>query len=173
MDDWAWEILGVWSGYRVTLPVGPLFCVIEGNSRGRAWATTAVRAELRRLVVASGVRRRFAPHQYADPIVKPTPGEGVLAVWVDRGVGVGITRSRSRSRLPLDVGLRGPMRTNAASARPIDGPSGEGAATHAVYCVAGAQSDVMPGSADGLCCFASAAQRALEMKRDYADVSDR
>ncbi|MGZ6576535.1 MAG: tyrosine-type recombinase/integrase, partial [Solirubrobacteraceae bacterium] len=42
LDDWAWEILGVWSGYRVTLPVGPLFCVIEGNTRGRAWATTAV-----------------------------------------------------------------------------------------------------------------------------------
>jgi hypothetical protein len=65
------------------------------------------------------------------------------------------------------------MRTNAASVRPIDGPSGEGAATHAVCCVAGAQPDVKPVSADGLCCLASAAQRALEMERDYAEVSDR
>ncbi len=65
------------------------------------------------------------------------------------------------------------MRTNSASVRPIDGPGGEGAATHAVYCVAGAQPDVKPVSADGLCCLASAVQRALGMERDYADVSDR
>jgi hypothetical protein len=65
------------------------------------------------------------------------------------------------------------MRTDAGSVRAIDGPSGEGAATHAVYCVAGARPDVKPVSADDLCCLASAAQRALEMERDYADVSDR
>lgn len=65
------------------------------------------------------------------------------------------------------------MRTNAASVGPIGGPSGEGAATHAVYYGAGVQPDVKPVSADGLCCLASASHRALEIERDYADVSDR
>ena len=65
------------------------------------------------------------------------------------------------------------MRTNAATVRPIERPSGEGAATPAVYFVAGAQPDVKPDLADSGCCFASAAPRALEMERNYADVSDR
>lgn len=94
MDDWAWEILGVWSGHRVTLPVGPLFCVIEGNTRGRAWATTAVRAELRRLVVASGVRRRFAPHQLRHAHAVEMAREGVPLPVIQRQLGhsnLGIT----------------------------------------------------------------------------------
>ena len=41
------------------------------------------------------------------------------------------------------------------------------------YCFAGAQPDVQAVAADGLCCLASAAQRALEMEQEYADVSDR
>jgi hypothetical protein len=65
------------------------------------------------------------------------------------------------------------MRTNAPLFRPIDGPSGDGAATRAVYCVASARRDVKPVSADGLCCLASAAQRVLETERAYADVSHR
>jgi hypothetical protein len=39
---------------------------------------------------------------------------------------------------------------NAASVRPIDGPSVEAAATHAVHGLAGAQPDVKPVSADRL-----------------------
>jgi integrase len=30
MDDWAWEQLGPWLQVRVELPVGPLFCVVNG-----------------------------------------------------------------------------------------------------------------------------------------------
>ena len=94
MDDWAWEILGVWSGYRVTLPVGPLFCVIEGNTRGRAWANTAVRAELRRLAAAAGVRRRFAPHQLRHAHAVEMAREGVPLPVIQRHLGhsnLGIT----------------------------------------------------------------------------------
>jgi site-specific recombinase XerD len=61
MDPWAGR----------SWPTGPRtarscrrdrFCVIDGPTRGRAWCATAVRAELRHLAVAAGVRRRFAPH---------------------------------------------------------------------------------------------------------------
>jgi integrase len=35
MDDWAWEQLQPWLTARLQLPVGPLFCVITGPTRGR------------------------------------------------------------------------------------------------------------------------------------------
>src|SRR5687768_3090572 len=38
MDDWAWEQLEPWLQARVALPVGPLFCVVTGATRGRPWA---------------------------------------------------------------------------------------------------------------------------------------
>ncbi len=64
MDSWAWsDHLAPWLARRIDLPVGPLFCVIDGPTRGRPWSATAVRDELRRYALAAGVRRRFAPHQ--------------------------------------------------------------------------------------------------------------
>jgi site-specific recombinase XerD len=63
MDDWALEQLEPWLKARVALPVGPLFCVVTGATRGRPWAAAAARSELRRVAREAGVRRRFAPHQ--------------------------------------------------------------------------------------------------------------
>ena len=72
MDAWAWSAIQPWAADRADLPVGALFCVIDGPTRGRAWSATAARVELRRLALKAGVRRRFAPHQYADIFVMPT-----------------------------------------------------------------------------------------------------
>jgi integrase len=36
MDDWAWEQLEPWLQVRVELPVGPLFCVVNGPTRATA-----------------------------------------------------------------------------------------------------------------------------------------
>jgi hypothetical protein len=63
MDDWAFDQLQPWLTARQTMPVGPLFCVINGHTRGRAWSATAARAALRRRAAHAGVRRRFVPHQ--------------------------------------------------------------------------------------------------------------
>jgi site-specific recombinase XerC len=65
MDEWGWEQLRPWLNARGELPVGPLFCIIDGPTRGRPWSAAAVRAEFRRLAARAGVRRRFAPHQLA------------------------------------------------------------------------------------------------------------
>jgi integrase len=43
MDDWAWEQLAPWLKARVALPVGPLFCVVTGPTRGRPWSAAAAR----------------------------------------------------------------------------------------------------------------------------------
>jgi integrase/recombinase XerD len=62
MDQWGWEQLRRWLAARHELPAGPLFCIIDGPTRGRPWASAGVRRELRRLATQAGVRRRFAPH---------------------------------------------------------------------------------------------------------------
>ena len=62
IDAWAIDQLSGWMAERVELPGGPLVCVIDGPTRGRAWSAAAVRAELRRVAAEAGVRRRFAPH---------------------------------------------------------------------------------------------------------------
>jgi site-specific recombinase XerC len=54
MDVWGWEQLRPWLTARVALPVGPMFCVIDGPTRGRPWSSAAVRSELRRLAAQAG-----------------------------------------------------------------------------------------------------------------------
>jgi site-specific recombinase XerC len=62
MDRWAWEQLDPWLELRRTLPVGALFCVLRGPTRGRPCSPAGIRAQLHRTALAAGVRRRFAPH---------------------------------------------------------------------------------------------------------------
>jgi site-specific recombinase XerD len=69
------------------LPPGPLFCVIDGRTRGRRWAATAARCELRQLAVAAGVRRRFAPHQLRHAHPSSLACEGVAVNIIQRQLG--------------------------------------------------------------------------------------
>ena len=41
MDAWGWEQLEPWLDMRRELPIGPLFCVINGTTRGRPWSPGA------------------------------------------------------------------------------------------------------------------------------------
>jgi integrase len=59
MDAWAWSALAPWIANRTELPVGPLFCVIDGPTRGRAWSASQVRVECAGWHTTL-VRRRFA-----------------------------------------------------------------------------------------------------------------
>jgi site-specific recombinase XerD len=94
MDAWGWDELQPWLELRVELPVGPLFCVLIGRTRGRQWSSAAARAELRRTAMAAGVRRRFAPHQLRHAHAVEMAREGVPLVVVQRQLGhsnLGIT----------------------------------------------------------------------------------
>jgi site-specific recombinase XerD len=77
MDEWGWEQLQLWLTVRAELPVGPLFCVIDGPTRGRPWCATAVRSEFRLVAARAGVRRRFAPHQLRHAHALELAREGV------------------------------------------------------------------------------------------------
>ena len=53
MDAWGWEQLEPWRHVRCKLPIGSLFCVINGTTRGRHWSPAAAPAELRRIAAAA------------------------------------------------------------------------------------------------------------------------
>jgi site-specific recombinase XerD len=87
MDAWGWEQLSPWLAARVELPVGPLFCIIDGPTRGRPWSSAAVRSGLRRLAAQAGVRRRFAPHQLRHAHAIELAREGVPLNIIQRQLG--------------------------------------------------------------------------------------
>ncbi len=88
------EQLAPWLEVRLDLPVGPLFCVVNGLTRGMRWSSAAARAELRRAAADAGVRRRFVPHQLRHAHAVEMAHEGVPLVVIERQLGhsnLGIT----------------------------------------------------------------------------------
>ena len=63
MDDWGWQEREPWLIARVALPIGPLFCVINGRARGRPWTN-------QRCTRRAATRRR--PGGRA-PTLRPSP----------------------------------------------------------------------------------------------------
>lgn len=94
MDRWAWDQLTPWLELRTSLPVGMLLCVIHGPTRGRPWAASSAREELRAVAAHAGVRRRFAPHQLRHAHAVEMAREGVPLMVIQRQLGhtdLGIT----------------------------------------------------------------------------------
>ena len=87
MDAWAWTAIEPWLTDRLVLPVGPLFCVIDGPTRGRARSASAARVELRHLALKAGVRRRFAPHPLRHAHAVELMHEGVPLPLIQRQLG--------------------------------------------------------------------------------------
>jgi site-specific recombinase XerD len=94
MDRWAWEQLDPWLAIRSTLPVGALFCVLRGPTRGRPCSPAGVRVPLHHAAIQAGVRRRFAPHQLRHAHAVEMSREGVPLLVIQRQLGhadLGIT----------------------------------------------------------------------------------
>jgi site-specific recombinase XerD len=87
MDAWGWAALEPWLSERSTLPVGPLFCVIAGPTRGHAWSASAARLELHRTAMHAGVRRRVAPHQLRHAHAVEPLHEGIPLPLIQRQLG--------------------------------------------------------------------------------------
>ncbi|MFL5836603.1 MAG: tyrosine-type recombinase/integrase [Solirubrobacteraceae bacterium] len=125
MDAWGFEQLRPWAEARTELPVGPLFCVIDGPTRGHAWAPAGVRVEFRRLAAAVGVRRRFAPHQLRHAHALELAREGVPLNIIQRQLGHANLGTTSIYLQGIDTeeiiatvhGRRGPMMSASAGLR--------------------------------------------------------
>jgi integrase len=87
MDDWGFQQLRPWLTRRLEMPVGTLFCVIDGQTRGRPWAPAAARNHLRRIATKAGGRRRFAPHQLRHAHAVETAHERVPLNVIQRQLG--------------------------------------------------------------------------------------
>jgi site-specific recombinase XerD len=87
MDRWGWRQLDPWLKLRATLPVGALFCVLRGPTRGRPWASAGVRSQLHLVAGGAGVRRRFAPHQLRHAHAVEMSREGVPLLVIQRQLG--------------------------------------------------------------------------------------
>jgi site-specific recombinase XerD len=87
MDERGWEQLQPWRTVRAELPVGPLFCIIDGPTCGRPWSGASVRGEFRRLAAEAGVKRRFAPHQLRHAHALELAREGVPLNIIQRQLG--------------------------------------------------------------------------------------
>ena len=87
MDRWAWQQLDPWLQLRATLPVGALFCVLRGPTRGHPWAPAGVRSQLHYAAARAGIRRRFAPHQLRHAHAVEMSREGVPLLVIQRQLG--------------------------------------------------------------------------------------
>ena len=87
MDRWGWDQLEPWLELRATLPVGALFCVLRGPTRGRPCAPAGIRGQLHRVALAAGVRRRFAPHQLRHAHAVEMSREGISLLVIQRQLG--------------------------------------------------------------------------------------
>ena len=87
MDRWAWEQLDPWLALRAGLPVGALFCVLRGPTRGRPCSPAGIRTR--------AAKRRCGGRRQATVRTAPAP-------------------PRPRSR---DVTRRGPAGHHVAATR--------------------------------------------------------
>jgi site-specific recombinase XerD len=102
MDRWAWEQLSPWLAIRARLPVGPLFCVLRGPTRGRPCSPAGVRVQLHHAAALAGVRRRFAPHQLRHAHAVEMSREGVPLLIIQRQLGHADLRITSTYLLGID-----------------------------------------------------------------------
>jgi integrase len=148
MDGWAWsDHLAPWLAARVELPVGALFCVIDGPTRGRPWSATAARGELRRYALAAGVRRRFAPHQLRHAHAVELAREGVPLPVIQRQLGHSYVSTTSV--YPQGIDVRGDARGVQIAGDPAGGvTAGRVAVEHDRHAPAAQQ--LRPGGLPGV-----------------------
>jgi hypothetical protein len=87
IDRWPFEQLDPWLEIHRRLPVGSLFCVLRGPTRGRPCRTPAIRVQLRDTAAKAGVRRRFAVQQLRHAHAVKMSREGVPLVVIQRQLG--------------------------------------------------------------------------------------
>lgn len=87
MDRWGREQPAPWLALRATLPLGALFCVLRGPTRGRSWGPPARARNCNQAAALARVRRRFVPHQLRHAHAVEMSREGVSPLVIQRQLG--------------------------------------------------------------------------------------
>lgn len=87
MDDLGWTELDPWLAQRRQLPVGPLFCIVQGPTTGRRWNGSGVRRMIVSAARVAGVRRRMHPHGLRHAHACELAREGVALHIIQRQLG--------------------------------------------------------------------------------------
>ena len=64
MDDWGFAQVAPWLEERRNYPAGPLFCIVEGKTKGGRMSSPWVRTALAKLAVETGCPKRVHPHGF-------------------------------------------------------------------------------------------------------------
>ena len=84
MDRWAWEQLDRWLELRRSVPVGALFCVLRGPTRGRPCSPAGIRAQLHRSRWRPGFAAGSRPHQLRHAHAVEMSREGIPLLVIQR-----------------------------------------------------------------------------------------
>ena len=136
MDPFGFEQLAAWTAHRTRLAPGPLFCVIDGATRGRRWSANAARSEVRQLALDAGVRRRFAPHQLrhahavelrakASRSTSSSASSGIMRVIVSSAIGLVVSERGTEEAVGPLLGERPCLAEVDRDGRVADGERGE------------------------------------------------
>lgn len=90
MDPWGFEQVMPYLEWRYDrYPAGPVFCIVQGLTKGRAWSASAYRTQLRELAKVAGIERRLAPHQLRHAMACEMARESEPIYVVQRQLGHG------------------------------------------------------------------------------------
>lgn len=106
MDDLGWRELIPWLEVRAELPVGPLFCVIQGPTAGLRWNGSAVRDMVVAAAAKANIRRRVTPHALRHAHACELAREEVPLHLIQRQLGhahPGITATYLQGIAPIEV----------------------------------------------------------------------
>ena len=107
MDEWGFEQLRPWLSERQGLPVGPLFCVIDGPTRGRPWSAAGVRVEFRHAhaleLAREGVPLNIIQRQLGHANLDTT---SIYLQGIDTEEIIAAVHARRAPMMPASAGLR-------------------------------------------------------------------
>lgn len=86
MDPWGFEQVGYWLEVRraLELPDGPIFCCLEGPTKGGPMRAAYVRAWLRWTVNQTQIAKRVHPHGFRHALACELVREGVPVAFISR-----------------------------------------------------------------------------------------